>query len=571
MANVILTGPSYAGQTWISSNSEYFLLGKDSYIIDSGLGLDASTTGHNRVVQIDGSITSTGSRGLVFGDSSSPNTSTLHTAVFVGQNGAVRGGDNAIQAFGNNTYITNHGVVSSTLSNGLEISGTSFALDNFGSIASGGNYGVRVVGDYAQIRNSGSIQGDGSAVLVSGTAAAIQNSGEIITSGSSSSIYANGSGARVNNSGDINSAGSGLETTGWNYKFLNSGTITAATDGIRVHDTGYINNSGTINGGDSGIYYIQGATRMDDLRLINSGVIQGATDAIQMSNGGGPGAFGRLVLKNSGEIIGDIKAITPTFNVDDNPGINDGHQITNTGEIVGNITFGNADDVYKGGKGLVTGIVSGNRGDDTLVGGSEDNSFNGGVGNDTLKGMGGDDTLNGDEGNDTIRGGAGEDSIDGGDDNDTIRGGAGDDDIQGGSGEDNIRGGAGDDTIDGGLGRDTLRGGAGNDTLNGFHQWDVLIGGKGDDVLTGGFGNDTFVFGPHDGHDRITDFVNGQDRIDLSALGLNAADYATVVAPALSGAGANVTLLDMTQLGGTGTVRIEGLAIADADVSDFIF
>lgn len=37
------------------------------------------------------------------------------------------------------------------------------------------------------------------------------------------------------------------------------------------------------------------------------------------------------------------------------------------------------------------------------------------------------------------------------------------------------------------------------------------------DILTGGTGNDTFVFNLGDGVDRITDFVKGQDRIDIDA------------------------------------------------------
>jgi Ca2+-binding RTX toxin-like protein len=40
----------------------------------------------------------------------------------------------------------------------------------------------------------------------------------------------------------------------------------------------------------------------------------------------------------------------------------------------------------------------------------------------------------------------------------------------------------------------------------------------GDDVLTGGSGNDLFEFGDMSGGKTITDFEQGKDRIDLSAL-----------------------------------------------------
>jgi len=57
-------------------------------------------------------------------------------------------------------------------------------------------------------------------------------------------------------------------------------------------------------------------------------------------------------------------------------------------------------------------------------------------------------------------------------------------------------------------GTDTLIGGDGNDRL---------FGGKGNDTLTAGTGADTFVFAPGGGDDAVTDFTQGDDRIDLSA------------------------------------------------------
>jgi Ca2+-binding RTX toxin-like protein len=60
-------------------------------------------------------------------------------------------------------------------------------------------------------------------------------------------------------------------------------------------------------------------------------------------------------------------------------------------------------------------------------------------------------------------------------------------------------------------GDDRLVGGSGNDTL---------VGGRGNDTLTGGSGNDRFVFAETGvaNRDDITDYVFGQDEIDLSAL-----------------------------------------------------
>jgi len=83
----------------------------------------------------------------------------------------------------------------------------------------------------------------------------------------------------------------------------------------------------------------------------------------------------------------------------------------------------------------------------------------------------------------------------------------------------------------------TLIGNEMNNTLNGGAGNDLLIGGGGKDILTGGAGNDVFAFidlndlyklsnkgfgSPAANRDIITDFVSGQDKIDLSALDANA-------------------------------------------------
>ncbi|SNS98357.1 type I secretion C-terminal target domain (VC_A0849 subclass) [Sphingomonas laterariae] len=67
----------------------------------------------------------------------------------------------------------------------------------------------------------------------------------------------------------------------------------------------------------------------------------------------------------------------------------------------------------------------------------------------------------------------------------------------------------GDDKLYGYDGADTLQGGAGDDTL---------YGGTGDDVLTGGADNDEFIFESGFGHDTITDFVRGSDKITFDSL-----------------------------------------------------
>jgi hypothetical protein len=98
-------------------------------------------------------------------------------------------------------------------------------------------------------------------------------------------------------------------------------------------------------------------------------------------------------------------------------------------------------------------------------------------------------------------------------------------------GSEKLVGGNGDDVLDGKGGNDVIEGGGGNDTL---------IGGTGIDTLTGGAGRDIFVFAtPQDSapgysgyvnngaydplsgaakRDVVTDFVKGEDRLDLSKI-----------------------------------------------------
>ena len=89
----------------------------------------------------------------------------------------------------------------------------------------------------------------------------------------------------------------------------------------------------------------------------------------------------------------------------------------------------------------------------------------------------------------------------------------------------NARSGAGNDTVNGNDVANKLISGAGNDTVNGFGGDDAIYGGAGKDVLTGGAGKDTYLYAELTdsavGADRdvITDFVDGQDVIQLDQVG----------------------------------------------------
>ena len=75
--------------------------------------------------------------------------------------------------------------------------------------------------------------------------------------------------------------------------------------------------------------------------------------------------------------------------------------------------------------------------------------------------------------------------------------------------------------------------GAGNDTIKAGAGDDIIIGGTGNDTMNGDAGNDIFIFGAEFGNDRVNGFdanpSGGQDRLDISALGITAATFASNV------------------------------------------
>jgi Ca2+-binding RTX toxin-like protein len=130
-----------------------------------------------------------------------------------------------------------------------------------------------------------------------------------------------------------------------------------------------------------------------------------------------------------------------------------------------------------------------------------------------------DKTLTGGAGNDRMTGGDGDDQIDGRGGNDLLAGGAGNDAIIGGDGQDTLQGGQHNDRLNGDAGNDWLFGNTENDSLFGGSGSDSLAGGYGNDVMQGGGGADRFIFGPKQGSDRITDFQDGVDKLNIKGVG----------------------------------------------------
>ena len=129
-----------------------------------------------------------------------------------------------------------------------------------------------------------------------------------------------------------------------------------------------------------------------------------------------------------------------------------------------------------------------------------------------------------------------------------------------------VRGGNGDDRLYGSRSNDRLEGGLGNDILQG--NGSPSSGPDDDDELHGGPGNDTFVIGRGDGVTPIEDFTNGEDRIDLNALGFASySDVRAVTSLIENGSG---IWIDLSRYGGGGIVLENFRDIDGLDASDFL-
>ena len=134
--------------------------------------------------------------------------------------------------------------------------------------------------------------------------------------------------------------------------------------------------------------------------------------------------------------------------------------------------------------------------------------------------------------------------------------------INGLAGADTLNGGAGNDILIGGTEKDLIGGGIGNDSLFGGASNDTLSGGSGLDVLTGDGGRDVFVFAAGAGADVVTDFLDGQDKIDLSAYGFATV---TIARTFLADVGGNLIFTN-----GADVLTIENMTKAQITAADLI-
>jgi Ca2+-binding RTX toxin-like protein len=211
---------------------------------------------------------------------------------------------------------------------------------------------------------------------------------------------------------------------------------------------------------------------------------------------------------------------------------------------------------------LFTGIeaLSGSAHNDILGLNDAVNWLYGGSGNDQLYALGGNDYLVGGPGADFLNGGDGIDTASyafasGGvyvffGDTGNATGEAAGDTF------------AGIENLVGSSSNDILGGGSGANHLDGLEGDDRLYGQGGDDTLTGGPGADRYVYlAAGFGHDTVTFFADGWDKVDFSNYaGLTFGQL--TIAPASGGVLVTVA---------SDSILLKGVSLANVTVADFVF
>ena len=360
----------------------------------------------------------------------------------------------------------------------------------------------------------------------------------------------------------------------------------------------------TLDGGSAGIDVVDYHAQTSNLTILLNGAAAGTasgnnvgTDSLYnfevvLGSAGNDTIVGNTALSNTlygnggnnslygGNLADTFFGGTGSDVIDGKGGVNVMNYASSTSNLVVALNGASAGTAYGAGIGTDSltniGVVLAGSGNDSFIGSTANESFDGGGGVNTLyylaqtsamtvnllsgteMGAGlGTDTLTNFE---VVVGGSGGNSLIANNLGDSLYGGAGNDTLVGGTGNDLLDGQAGINVLDyhsqtsalsislngaaagtaygANIGTDTLYnmevvlGGAGNDTIRGDNNGDTLFGNAGNDTLLGGNGNDTLNGGA------------GNDYIDGGA-GQNVVDYS------LEAAGVTVNLLAGSANGST--------------------
>ncbi|WP_137157761.1 calcium-binding protein [Rhizobium sp. FKL33] len=337
-------------------------------------------------------------------------------------------------------------------------------------------------GDTWIVRPAGKILSNLQDGIVESVAAAnntIDIQGEVRTNllkeNSATAILAQGDRTAIGVAANANVEGYfGIMLSGDNQRIVNGGVIHGGDDmGYGVYMRGDVGgtvvNSGSIAAYTAVFLYAGINQSMPDgeTAITNSGTIYGLDTGVETHSAAGE----YLKLVNSGMLKGEELAYSGDIGSD---------RITNSGTISGDVALAGGNDYFLNMGGKLIGNLYGGDGDDTLT--------------TTSSGLRMIESAN--SGYDTVYSSANY-ALNANVEQLLLTG------VKNINGDGNEMG----NTLDGNSAANRLRGFSGSDTLWGHAGKDVLIGGGNGDI---------FVFSEGDGRDRIADFQNGSDLINLS-------------------------------------------------------
>ncbi|MAP93380.1 MAG: hypothetical protein CMK07_00365 [Ponticaulis sp.] len=514
------------------------IYGDDNHIVNSETGIIQTHAGGSDfgIWVVDGHGSQIENAGEIYTDDDGIRVSgstELTGSSIVNNTGTVSSAvGRGIYLIGGESQVINSGYVFAAADTGINVSDGGNTIVNSGEVV-GLNAGVRSSGGLDQITNSGAISGGNIGVDIAGDYSDLVNADTGVitsTSGAFAAVWFRGEFTSLNNSGQIVSTDfNAIDVDGIGARVVNSGLISGDETGVNfTRDAhGVVNNSGDILA-DSGpalkFEADDSAVRLVNSGLVASGAISQTTVRFENTGLG----YASFDISNSGEIL------SPNGNAIEVFGLT--HvELRNFGVIGGEVTLGDGNHLIRSQSGTIEGEITIGNGGSAIFLGDEDNfltdngdtrdRFELGGGRDTVSYVNSDASIRVDLQTGWGSGGYAErdllrdvESIWGSDFSDRILGDELGNDLAGIDGDDVLFGRGGDDVLDGGANNDTIYGGTGND---------IVYGGRGADVLSGGAGEDIFyhlssldsTMTPA-GRDRILDFTQGEDKIDISVLGI---------------------------------------------------
>lgn len=395
-------------------------------LIDVGAGHDGDAISLELGAQVNGKVVSFGliqGRGLPVGD----NQAAAVRLYWVPGAGPTSTFNGDVKNFGHLSAENGPAVI---VEENTILNGDLFNQGLISSLNPDNGIGIRIEGEVTgEIINQGAISGgrDGIDIANGGMAiASIFNTG-LITS-TSRAVNLGGADNRLVNEGLITTTADPRngtvygDITALNIEIENRGLIDVGEgnngDAISLElgslVTGNILNTGHVQGRGKPVGNNQAAA----IRLFRPGGETAPTAVFQgdIENQGllaaehsatlviesGTQLVGSII--NSGLIDGGLSDIAPSgqLAIDGREAVG-GLTVVNTGAINGDIFLSEGDDLFTGPDGIVNGVVQGNGGNDTLIGGVGDDYLYGGEGDDLLEGGRGSDFLYGGLGSDIFR------------------------------------------------------------------------------------------------------------------------------------------------------------------------